>query len=232
MKITVTVTTQEVLAFATPVIQKLFPSSDVTVVVSDAPGPAIPAPVVIPPAPVDPVPSVTPAVGFTANGEDALIRGNFVLSLAQFNKVAVGGFSKYLKYGEAIIENSLKYSMNPLFILADFANQGVNPAYNNPWGISVDNYPHGPNGSQLGEANGTVRNGPRKFSETEWRIAFDRQFSVVASLTGMYGKAQTIKEWALIDAPPGAENDVHGTNADEGKEVGNLYNGLVNKLNA
>jgi len=37
-------------------------------------------------------------------------------------------------------------------------------------------------------------------------------------------------EWAKIDAPAGAENDVHGTNAQEGTDVGRLYNRLVAML--
>jgi hypothetical protein len=39
---------------------------------------------------------------------------------------------------------TLKYEINPLFVLANLVNQRVNPAYRNPWGISTDNYPYGP----------------------------------------------------------------------------------------
>jgi hypothetical protein len=230
MRIKVTLSTAELIAYATPVIAKLFPTADVTIAVSDAVVPLLVATPAVTPTPIMGIP--TPTEGFMANGENALIRGNFVISVAQMTRIATGEFAKYVKYVEAIIEDSLKYAINPLFILADFVNQGVNPDYNNPWGISVDNYPHGPGGAQLGESNGTVTNGPRKFSETEWRTAFDRQFGVVASLSGMYGKANTIAQWAMIDAPPGAENDVHGTNSQEGVEVGALYNKLVTDLNA
>jgi hypothetical protein len=119
-----------------------------------------------------------------------------------------------------------EYGINPVFVLADIVNQGVNPAYNNPLGISTDHYPYGPNGAQLGESNGHVKNGPRKFSETEWKTAFNRQFHVIANGSA-YKKASTIKEWALIDAPPGAENDVHGTNAQEAVDVAGIYDKLV-----
>jgi hypothetical protein len=180
-------------------------------------------------ATIDSGASETPIEGFIANGSSALIRGKFSITVSQLEAISVGAFAPYAKYAQAIVEDSQKYEINPLFVLADLVNQGVNPAYNNPWGISTDNYPHGPNGSQLGLANVHVKNGPRKFGDDEWRIAFDRQFSIVA--TGRaYASASTIKEWALIDAPPGAENDVHGTNADEGAEVGGLYNKLVKSL--
>jgi hypothetical protein len=45
-----------------------------------------------------------------------------------------------------------------------------------------------------------------------------------------YAKAKTIAEWAQIDAPAGAENDIHGTNSEEGADVGALYNQLAAKL--
>jgi hypothetical protein len=38
---------------------------------------------------------------------------------------------------------------------------------------------------------------------------------------------EEIAEWAQIDAPAGAENDVHGTNDQEGTDVGALYNQLA-----
>jgi hypothetical protein len=61
------------------------------------------------------------------------------------------------------------------------------------------------------------------------RARYDRQFNVVA--TGKaYANATTIAEWAQIDAPPGAENDVNGTNAQEARDVGTLYNHLVRML--
>jgi hypothetical protein len=170
------------------------------------------------------------AIGFEANGSNAKIRGRFSLSESQMEHIcSVHPFSAYARYGPAIIANANQFGINPLFVLADLVNQGVNPAYNNPWGISTDHYPHGPNGSELGEPNGRVKNGPRKFSDAEWRIAFDRQFAVVESGKA-YSSANTIGEWAKIDAPAGAENDVHGTNSDEGAEVGHLYNVLVSRL--
>ena len=76
-----------------------------------------------------------------------------------------------------------------------------------------------------------MKNGPRKFGENEWRIAFDRQFAVVAA-GKKYAKANTIAQWARVDAPPGAENDVHGTNAQEGRDVGQEYDKLVGALRA
>lgn len=203
------------------------PSPPVVAVPPAPPAPAAPVPTV-PPSPPVPAPTA-PVSGFTPDGPNALIRGNFVISSEKLESLCVGQFAPYKQYAQAIVEDGLKYGINPLFILADFVNQGVNPAYNNPWGISTDNYPYGPNGSQLGEANGHVKNGPRKFSESEWRIAFDRQFAIVA--TGkVYSSAKTIAEWALIDAPPGAENDVHGTNDKEGVDVGEFYNKLVKAL--
>jgi hypothetical protein len=45
-----------------------------------------------------------------------------------------------------------------------------------------------------------------------------------------YRNANTIREWAFIDAPPGAENDIHGTNSMEAQDVGSLYNRLVGAL--
>lgn len=192
------------------------------------------------PAPVFPVsPPVIPVVipvtpvqkprGFSPDGPDALIRGDFTISTKQMESLCVGDVAPYSLYAEAIVENSKKYGINPLFVLANLVNQSVNPAYRNPWGISTDHYPYGPNGSQLGVPNGHVPNGPRKFSESEWRTAFDRQFSVVSS-GHAYSSASTIAAWALIDAPPGAGNDVHGTNAQEGSDVGSLYNRLVSQL--
>jgi hypothetical protein len=181
--------------------------------------------IINPPAPAAPV--VGP---FAATGANTPIRGVFSITAEKLQSISVGDFGPYAKYAAAIVEDSTKYAINPLFVLADLANQGVNPAYNNPWGISTDDYPHGPGGAQLGQANGRVKNGPRRFSADEWRIAFDRQFEVVASPTGAYRNCNTIKDWALVDAPPGAENDVHGTNASEGEDVGALYNKLVRAL--
>jgi hypothetical protein len=172
-----------------------------------------------------------PKVEFAPLGENAPIRGSFSITPPQIEKLCTGAKARYAFYAAAIAESSEKYGVNPLFVLADFVNQGVNEAYRNPWGISTDFYPLGPGGSQLGQPNGKVRNGPRKFGPGEWRIAFDRQFAVVA--TGkVYKNANTIAQWARIDAPPGAENDVGGTNAQEGMIVGALYNGLVQVLNA
>jgi hypothetical protein len=184
-----------------------------------------------PSAPRVPTAPTAPLVtlGFKAEGSSAPIRGDFSITLEKLTSISTGYFARYAKYASAILENSKKYSINPLFVLADLANQGVNPAYNNPWGISTDHYPYGPGGAQLGQSNGHVKNGPREFSDSEWRTAFDRQFAVVAGGKA-YTKAKTIAQWALIDAPPGAENDVHGTNADEGVEVGALYNRLVKAL--
>jgi hypothetical protein len=170
------------------------------------------------------------AIGFEANGSNARIRGRFSLSESQMEHIcSAHPFSAYARYGPAIIANSNHYGINPLFVLADLVNQGVNPAYNNPWGISTDHYPHGPNNSELGQPNDRVKNGPRKFADSEWRIAFDRQFAVVESGKA-YTSANTIGEWAKIDAPAGAENDVHGTNSAEGAEVGHLYNLVVSRL--
>jgi hypothetical protein len=45
-----------------------------------------------------------------------------------------------------------------------------------------------------------------------------------------YANAKTIADWALIDAPAGAANDVHDTNGQEGADVGVLYNELVKML--
>jgi hypothetical protein len=81
----------------------------------------------------------------------------------------------------------------------------------------------------LGQPNGRIKNRPRQFSADEWRIAFDRQFAVVASGKA-YSTATTIAQWALIDAPPGAANDVYGTNGEEAADVGTLYNQLVTML--
>lgn len=167
--------------------------------------------------------------GFVSNGSESPIRGSFKITAAQLEAISIGEFAPYAKYAAAIVDDSVKYGINPLFVLADLTNQGVNPEYNNPWGISADNYPYGPNGKQLGQPNGHVTNGPRRFSDNEWRTAFDRQFAVVASGKA-YATANTIAEWALIDAPPNAENDVNGTNASEGAAVGALYNKLVKAL--
>jgi hypothetical protein len=169
-------------------------------------------------------------IGFAPLGLQAPVRGQFSIGSSQVAALCAGHpFAAYHLYAAAIVEDSAKYGINPLFVLADIVNQGVNPAYRNPWGISTDNYPYGPGGKQLGQPNGRIKNGPRSFSEDEWRIAFDRQFSVVA--TGRaYANANTVAEWARIDAPPGAENDPHGTNAQEAKDVGNLYNQLVGML--
>ena len=193
-----------------------------------APLPTAPAPAT--PVVAPPPPTTERTSGFTPDGKHAPIRGDFGLSTDQLQALCdLNEFAAYKQYAQAIIENSVTHKINPLFVLANLVNQGVRPALNNPWGISVDNYPHGPNGAQLGEPNGNVKNGPRRFSESEWRIAFDRQFAVVAGGKA-YQNANTIAEWALIDAPPGAENDVHGTNAAEGSDVGAIYNRLVGAL--
>ena len=169
-------------------------------------------------------------VGFAPLGPQAPIRGQFLIGSVQLAALCAGPrFSPYGLYAAAIVEDSAKYGINPLFVLADIVNQGVNPAYRNPWGISTDDYPYGPAGKQLGQPNGRVKNGPRSFSADEWRIAFDRQFSLVA--TGRaYASAPTIAEWAKIDAPAGAKNDVNGTNAQEADDVGAIYNQLVGML--
>ena len=167
--------------------------------------------------------------GFALLGAEAPIRGQFSIAVVQMQSLCTGKFVPYGLYADAILEGAAKYGINPLFVLADLVNQGVNPAYRNPWGISTDDYPYGPGGKQLGQPNGRIKNGPRRFSEDDWRIAFDRQFSVVASGQA-YANAKTIAEWAQIDAPPGAENDVYGTNGQEGAEVGALYNQLVAML--
>ncbi len=168
---------------------------------------------------------------FAPLGENAPIRGSFGITAQQIEKLCTGSKARYAFYAAAIAESSVKYGTNPLVVLANFVNQGVNEAYRNPWGISTDFYPFGPNGSQLGQPNGNVKNGPRKFGADEWRIAFDRQFGVVA--TGKaYKNANTIAEWAMIDAPPGAENDPHSTNAQEGRRVGEGYDTLVGVLKA
>jgi hypothetical protein len=167
--------------------------------------------------------------GFAPLGPQAPIRGQFAIASNQMFTLCTGKFAPYSLYAAAIVEDSTEYGINPLFVLADLVNQGVNPAYRNPWGISTDNYPYGPDGKQLGQPNGRIKNGPRQFSEDEWRIAFDRQFAVVAS-GHAYSTATTIAQWALIDAPPGAANDVHGTNGEEAADVGALYNLLVTML--
>ena len=183
-----------------------------------------------PPAPVaPPAESAQKALGFAPLGAQAPIRGPFSIGAVQMQSLCTGKFAPYALYAVAIVEDGAKYGINPLFVLADLVNQGVNPAYRNPWSISTDNYPFGPGGTQLGQPNGRIKNGPRRFSEDEWRIAFDRQFRIVAS-GNAYANAKTIAEWAQIDAPAGAENDVHGTNAQEGVEVGILYNQLVAML--
>jgi hypothetical protein len=184
----------------------------------------------VPPAQVAPPAQVErKPIGFSLLGADAPIKGTFSISSAQMRSVCTGFFTPYVLYADAIVEDGAKYKINPLFVLADIVNQGVNPAYRNPWGISTDDYPFGPGGKQLGQPNGRVKNGPRRFSEDEWRTAFDRQFLFVAS-GNAYVNARTIREWAEIDAPAGAENDVHGTNAQEAADVGALYNQLVAKL--
>jgi hypothetical protein len=170
-------------------------------------------------------------IGFAPLGAQAPIRGQFSISGVQIKSLCNRklAFAPYGLYADAIVEDSAKNGINPLFVLADLINQGVNTAYRNPWGISTDDYPHGPDGRQLGKPNGRIKNGPRQFAEDEWRIAFDRQFSIVAS-SKAYANSKTIAEWALVDAPPGAENDVHGTNAQEGADVGALYDKLVAML--
>jgi len=176
-------------------------------------------------------PSKLPKSEFAPVGEDAPIRGRFDITAQQIQNLCTGSRERYALYADAIAANSVKCGINPLFILADFINQGVNEDYRNPWGISTDSYPYGPNGSQLGQANGNVKNGPRKFGPDEWRTAFDRQFAFVA--TGKaYKNAKTIAQWASIDAPPGAENDVHSTNAQHGRKVGETYDRLVGSLEA
>jgi hypothetical protein len=189
----------------------------------------VPPPATPPTAP--PADQVQKASGFAPLGAQAPIRGPFSIGAVQMQSLCRGEFTPYALYAAAIVEDCAKYGINPLFVLADLVNQGVNPAYRNPWGISTDNYPCGPGGTQLGQPNGRIKNGPRQFSDSEWRLAFDRQFLVVAS-GNAYATAKTIAEWAQIDAPAGAENDVHGTNAQEGAEVGALYNQLVAMLTA
>jgi hypothetical protein len=171
-----------------------------------------------------------PQVKFEPLGENTPIRGIFSITAQQIASLCTGAKARYAFYAAAIADNSPKYGLNPLFVLANFINQGVREEYRNPWGISVDHYPVGPNKTQLGKPNGKVKNGPRRFDENEWRTAFDRQYSVVAG--ERYKKAMTIAQWALIDAPPGAANDVHGTNAGEGRHVGTIYNKLVSVLKA
>jgi peptidoglycan hydrolase-like protein with peptidoglycan-binding domain len=168
-------------------------------------------------------------VSFAPLGDAAPIKGQFSFTSSQMRSLCTDTFASYGLYADAIVEESAKYEINPLFVLADLVNQGVKPEYRNPWGISTDYYPYGPGGTQLGQPNGHVRNGPRKFSADEWRVAFSRQFRMVASGRA-YSNARTIAEWAKIDAPAGAENDVHGTNAQEGADVGRLYNRLVAML--
>jgi len=181
-------------------------------------------------APAQPVSATSAqASGFAPLGPQAPIRGQFAIGSNQMSTLCTGKFAPYSLYAAAIVEDSTKYGINPLFVLADLVNQGVNPAYRNPWGISTDHYPYGPDGKQLGQPNGRIKNGPRQFSEDEWRIAFDRQFAVVAS-GNAYSSATTIAQWALIDAPPGAANDVYGTNGEEAADVGALYNLLVTRL--
>jgi len=163
-----------------------------------------------------------PGDTFKALGSQAPIRGTFPIDPAQLRSISTGVFSKYLKYVDAIVEDCSQFHINPLFVLANMVNENVNSTYNNPLGISGDNYP-------LGERNGIIPNGPRKFSEHEWRQAFDKQFSLMA--TGeLYKNCNTIDEWAKVDAPVGAENDPHGTNKFEGRDVGNLYDRLVKEL--
>jgi hypothetical protein len=171
----------------------------------------------------------TQPCGFAPLGSQAPIRGQFAIGSNQMLTLCAGKFAPYSLYAAAIVEDSTTYGINPLFVLADLVNQGVNPAYRNPWGISTDNYPYGPGGRQLGQPNNRIKNGPRQFSEDEWRIAFDRQFAVVASGRA-YSDATTIAQWALIDAPPGADNDVNGTNGEEAADVAALYNQLVTML--
>jgi hypothetical protein len=166
--------------------------------------------------------------GFSPLGAEAPIKGIFSISPTQMRSLCTGRFGPYDTYVDAIVGDGLKYGINPLFVLADFANQGVSMAYRNPWGISTDNYPYGPGGEQLGRPNSRIKNGPRSFSEDEWRVAFDRQFDIVSGPKN--AKAKTVAEWATIDAPAGAENDVNGTNAQEAADVGALYNQLVAKL--
>jgi len=168
---------------------------------------------------------------FEADGSQAPIRGNFAITPDQISNLCTGQFKKYANYAAAIAESSAKYQLNPLFILADFANQNTNAEYLNPWGISVKNYPLGPNHSQLGQSTGQRGDGPRIFGANEWRIAFDHQCSFVADKRSTYGSADTIAQCALIDAPPGAGNDPNRTNSGEGKVVGELYNKLVDAFN-
>jgi len=78
-------------------------------------------------------------------------------------------FTPYGRYADAIAENSATYGINPLFMLADIVDQGVNPAYRNAWGISTDDYPYGPGGKQLGRPNGRIKNGPINWSENSAR---------------------------------------------------------------
>ena len=170
------------------------------------------------------------AIGFAPLGSQAPIRGQFSIGSAQLAALCAGPkFAPYSLYSAAIVEDSAKYGIDPLFVLADIVNQCVNPAYRNPWGISTDDYPYGPGGKQLGQPNGRIKNGPRSFSEDEWRIAFDRQFNVVANGKA-YANATTIAEWAKIDAPARAANDPNNTNPDEAKDVGAIYDQLVKLL--
>jgi hypothetical protein len=159
--------------------------------------------------------------GFSPLGAEAPIKGIFSISPTQIRSLCTGRFGPHDTYVDAIVEEGLKYGINPLFVLADFANQGVSAAYRNPSGISTDNYPYG-------RPNSRIKNGPRSFSGDDWRAAFDRQFQIVSG--PVYARAKTIAEWAAIDAPAGAENDVNGTNAQEAADVGALYNQLVAKL--
>lgn len=172
-------------------------------------------------------PAGAPKLKFQPLGKNASIRGQFDITSQQLEALCKGSLAHYELYAAAIVEDGAKFGINPLFVLADFISQNVNPDYRNPWGISHHDYPFGPGGSQLGQPNGHVEDGPRMFAPDEWRIAFDRQFNVVASKDGVYKDAQTIAQWARIDAPPGAKNDVRGTNAREPEVVGGLYNGLV-----
>jgi hypothetical protein len=168
-------------------------------------------------------------IGFARLGSSAPIRGQFSITNEKIRSLCTGDRERFTFYADAIVEDAAKYKLNPLFILADFFHQNVNSSYFNPWGISADNYPYGPGGTQLGQPNGSIVDGPRKFSPDEWRTAFDRQFWVVAS-SSRYANANTIAEWAVIDAPIMARNDPFNTNPQEGVEVGAIYDQLVAKL--
>src|SRR5271165_4708022 len=85
-------------------------------------------------------------VGFAPLGDKAPIKGQFSITSPQMRSLCRGTFAPYGLYADAIVGESANYGINPLFVLADLVNQGVTPEYRNPWGISKDNYPYGPEG--------------------------------------------------------------------------------------